>query len=261
MAKTGAVKKLAAVRQSVSPEEWQARVDLAACYRLAHHYGMTDLIYTHISARVPGPEEHFLINPYGLLFSEVTASSLIKIDLDGETILNPDPRYSTNYAGFVIHSAVHRARPDVGCVMHTHSRAGMAISALECGLLPITQTAMRFYNRIGYHDYEGPALDLDEQKRLAADLGTRNAMILRNHGFLVAGTSVAEAFNIMHWLERAAQAQLDIMACNAKFTVPPPELAEKTAHLFDPGVRRRYGEMEWPTMLRFLDGVDGSYKE
>jgi ribulose-5-phosphate 4-epimerase/fuculose-1-phosphate aldolase len=247
------------VRQQVSDAEWQARVDLAACYRLAHHFGMTDLIYTHISARVPGPAEHFLINPYGLLFSEITASSLVKIDLDGNVVLQPDPTYSVNYAGFVIHSAVHAARPDVGCVMHTHSRAGMAISALKCGLLPLTQTAMRFYNRVAYHDYEGPALDLGERERLVADLGERSVMILRNHGLLVAAPSVAEAFNLMYWLERACQAQLDAMACNTELTLPPPEIAERAAHLYDPKVRRPFGVMEWPTMRRFLDGIDPSY--
>src|SRR5271154_2559614 len=188
MTKTNVI-KLKTLRDRVTAAEWQARVDLAACYRLAHHFGMTDLIYTHISARVPGPEEHFLINPYGLLFNEITASSLIKIDLDGAVVLKPDLDYPVNQAGFVIHSAVHAARPDVGCVMHTHTRAGMALSALECGLLPLTQTAMRFHGRIGYHEYEGPAVELDERQRLVANLGVHSAMILRNHGLLSAGAT------------------------------------------------------------------------
>jgi len=178
------------VRELVSEEEWQTRVDLAACYRLVHHYGMTDLVYTHLTARVPGPEHHFLINRYGLLFNEITASNLVKIDGEGQIVGGGDQSL-INYAGFVIHSAVHKARHDVGCVMHTHTTAGMAVSALKSGLLPLTQTAMRFYGRIAYHDYEGPALDLDEQKRLVADLGAHDAMILRNHGLLVCAPTVA----------------------------------------------------------------------
>jgi ribulose-5-phosphate 4-epimerase/fuculose-1-phosphate aldolase len=256
-----AIKVIKSVREQVSAEEWQTRVDLAACYRLAHHFGMTDLVYTHISARVPGPEDHFLINPYGLLFNEITASSLVKIDLGGTVILQPDPRYTVNGPGFVIHSAVHQARHDVGCVMHTHTRAGMAVAALKCGLLPLSQTAMRFHGNVAYHDFEGPAVDLDERARLVADLGDKPVMILRNHGLLAAGTSVAETFNLMFWLERACQAQIDAMACNTELNMPPAGIPEKTAHLFDPKTRRRYGEMEWPTMLRFLDGIDRSYAE
>jgi ribulose-5-phosphate 4-epimerase/fuculose-1-phosphate aldolase len=245
--------KLKTLRDRVTAAEWQARVDLAACYRLAHHFGMTDLIYTHISARVPGPDEHFLINPYGLLFNEISASSLIKVDLEGAIVLKPDLDYPVNHAGFVIHSAVHAARADVGCVMHTHTRAGMAVSALECGLLPLTQTAMRFHGRIGYHEYEGPAVELDERQRLVANLGVHSAMILRNHGLLSAGATVAETFNIMFWLERACQAQVDAMACNTTLHLPQPDIAAKAAHLYDPLVRRRFGDAEWPTMKRLLD--------
>jgi ribulose-5-phosphate 4-epimerase/fuculose-1-phosphate aldolase len=252
---------LPSLRDRVSEAEWQARVDLAACYRLVHRYGMVDMIYTHITARVPGPDEHFLINPYGLLFDEITASSLIKLDLAGNVVLRGEHDYPVNQAGYVIHSAVHGARHDVGCVIHTHSRAGMAISALKCGLLPLTQTAMRFHGRIGYHDYEGPALDLDEQARLIADLGDKPVMILRNHGLLVAGASVAEAFNAAYWLERACQAQLDAMACNTELALPSPEIAEHAAHLYDPKTRRPFGVMEWPTMLRLLDRDDTSYRE
>ena len=251
--------KLKTLRDRVTEQEWQARVDLAACYRLAHHFGMTDLVYTHISARVPGPDEHFLINPYGLLFNEISASSLIKVDLDGTVVLKPDLDYPVNQAGFVIHSAVHAARADVGCVMHTHTRAGMALSALECGLLPLTQTAMRFYGRIGYHDYEGPAVDLDERQRLVAHLGEHSAMVLRNHGLLAAGASVAETFNIMFWLERACQAQIDAMACNTPLHLPKAAVAARAAHLYDPKVRRRFGEAEWPTMLRLLDQTYPGY--
>jgi ribulose-5-phosphate 4-epimerase/fuculose-1-phosphate aldolase len=248
------------LRQLVNEAEWQTRVDLAACYRLVHHYGMTDLVYTHLTARVPGPEHHFLINRYGLLFNEITASNLIKIDLEGKIVGAEGDPSLVNYAGFVIHSAVHKARPDVACVMHTHTNAGMAVSALKCGLLPITQTAMRFFGRIGYHDYEGPALDMAEQARLVADLGPHDAMILRNHGLLVCGASIAEAFNIMYWLERACRAQVAAMSCGSELTLPGEDVARLTAHQYAPGTRRRFGVMEWPTLLRMLDASDPSYR-
>src|SRR5258708_2359165 len=217
------------LRQLVSEEEWQTRVDLAACYRLVHHYGMTDLVYTHLTARVPGPERHFLINRYGLLFNEVTASNLVKIDGEGKIVGGGD-QSQVNYAGFVIHSAVHQARHDVGCVMHTHTTAGMAVSALKSGLLPLTQTAMRFYGRIAYHDYEGPALDLDEQKRLVADLGVHDALILRNHGLLVCAPTVAEAFTIMHSLSRTCPAQAAARACGGELNIPADHVANAAAH-------------------------------
>jgi ribulose-5-phosphate 4-epimerase/fuculose-1-phosphate aldolase len=247
------------VRQLVGEEEWQIRVDLAACYRLVHHYGMTDLVYTHLTARVPGPEHHFLINRYGLLFNEITASNLIKIDGEGRIVGGGD-QSQVNYAGFVIHSAVHKARSEVGCVMHTHTTAGMAVSALKSGLLPLTQTAMRFYGRIAYHDYEGPALDLDEQKRLVADLGSHDAMILRNHGVLVCAPTIAEAFNLIYWLERACQAQVAAMSCGGELVVPGDNVAKIAAHQYAPGTRRRFGLMEWPTLLRMLDQTDSSYR-
>ncbi|HWG79303.1 MAG TPA: class II aldolase/adducin family protein [Stellaceae bacterium] len=248
------------VRDRVSDEEWRTRVDLAACYRLVARYGMTDLIYNHITARVPGEDGHILINPYGFLYTEITASSLYKIDLDGNVVLKPDTHYGINHAGYVIHSAVHGARHDVVCVIHTHSRAGMAVSAMKCGLLPLTQTAMRFHNRVSYHDYEGPAIDLDERQRLVRDLGTNDVMMLRNHGILACGRSVAEAFNILYWVEMACKAQVDAMAANTELTLPPGDTAERTAHLFSPGVRRTYGEMEWEAMLRQLDREDPSYR-
>ncbi len=239
------------LRERVSPEEWQARVDLAACYRLVAHYGMTDMIYTHITARVPGPEHHFLINPYGLLFDEISASSLVKIDLQGQVVLQPDHDYPVNHAGFVIHSAVHAARADAQCVIHVHTRAGMAVSAQKCGLLPITQTAMRFYGELAYHDYEGPAVDLGERERLVAD----------NHGLLTCGPTVAEAFNTIYWLERACQAQVDALAGGQEINLVPPDVAAKTARLYRPEVRRPWGRLEWPTMLRMLDRRDSSYRE
>src|SRR3982751_5383087 len=208
------------VKDRVSAEEWEARVNLAACYRLAAHFRMTDLIYTHISARVPGPEHHFLINAFGLLWDEISASTLVKVTLDGEIVDDPTGNGS-NRAGYVIHSAVHRARPEGQCVMHTHTAAGIAVSAQEDGLLPLSQHAMRFTNSIAYHDYEGLALELDEQARLTRDLGTHKAMILRNHGLLSCGESVAEAFDLMYYLERACQSQINAMAGGARPRGPP----------------------------------------
>ncbi len=249
------------VRDRVDTAEWQTRVNLAACYRLVARYGMTDIIYNHITARVPGSPNHILINPYGFLYTEITASSLYKIDLEGNVVLKPDTHYGINQAGYVIHSAVHGARHDLECVIHTHSRAGMAISAMKCGLLPLTQTAMRFYERVSYHDYEGPAIDLSERERLVRDLGKNDVMILRNHGLLACGRSIAEAFNLIYWLEMACKAQVDAMAAHTELSLPPPDVAEKTAHLFTPGVRRTYGEMEWEAMLRQLDREDPSYRD
>ena len=246
------------VRQRVSAGEWEVRVDLAACYRLAVHYRMTDLIYTHISARVPGPGHHFLINAFGLLWDEISASTLAKVTLDGEIVDDPTGN-GINRAGFVIHGAVHRARPDVACVIHTHTAAGIAVSAQENGLLPISQHAMRFWNSIGYHDYEGLALELDEQQRLVRDLGDHKAMILRNHGLLTCGTSIPETFDYMYYLERACQAQIAAMGGNAKLNLPPNEVAEKTAAQFAKFAYKPQ-KVEWKAMLRMLDKTDASYK-
>jgi ribulose-5-phosphate 4-epimerase/fuculose-1-phosphate aldolase len=255
------VRKLAAssVKDRVSAGEWEARVNLAACYRIAAHYRMTDLIYTHISARVPGPEHHFLINAFGLLWDEISASTLVKVTLDGEIVDDPTGN-GINRAGYVIHSAVHRARPDVQCVMHTHTAAGIAVSAQEEGLLPLSQHAMRFTNSIGYHDYEGLALELDEQARLTHDLGSHKVMILRNHGLLACGESVAEAFDLMYYLERACQSQINAMAGGAKLRMPPPAVAEKTAGQF---LKLSYKakKTEWKALLRMLDKTDPSYKD
>ncbi len=219
----------------VSNAEWQTRIDLAACYRLVNHFGMDDLIYNHASARVPGEERHFLINAYGMTYDEVTASSLVKIDWDGKVVLDSGTGYGINQAGFVIHSAVHRGREDVGCVIHTHSIAGMAISALDCGLLPMTQTAM-YFDGVGMHDYESVAIDLDEQKRLVRDLN-------------------------LFWLERACKAQVTAMACNAKLRLPAQEVIEKTNHLYRPETRRRWGPLEWPALLRLLDRKNPGFRD
>ncbi|MVW77536.1 class II aldolase/adducin family protein [Bordetella sp. 02P26C-1] len=248
------------VRSVVSEAEWDARVNLAACYRLMPMFGMSDLVYNHITARVPGGEDRLLINPYGYMYEEITASSLITINLAGDVLLNPHEQYTMNLAGYVIHSAVHAARADVECVIHTHSRAGMAVSALKCGLLPLTQTAMRF-GSIAYHEYEGPAIDTEERGRLIHDLGDSDAMILRNHGLLVACSDIPQAFNTMYWLEMACRAQVDAMACNTDLHFPKEEVIKKTAYLYHPETRRPYGVMEWPAMLRLLDRRDRSYRE
>ncbi len=255
------VRKLATspVKERVSADEWNVRVDLAACYRLAAHYRMTDLIYTHISARVPGPEHHFLINAFGLLWDEISASTLVKVTLDGEVVDDPTGN-GINRAGYVIHSAVHRARADLTCVMHTHTAAGIGVSAQEQGLLPLSQHAMRFTNRIGYHDYEGLALELDEQARLTRDLGSHKVMILRNHGLLACGESVAEAFDLMYYLERACQSQVNAMAGGARLSVPPAAVAEKTAAQFSK-LPYKAQKTEWKAHLRMLDKTDPTYKD
>src|SRR5438045_6691768 len=211
---------------------------------------MHDLVYNHISARVPGEEGHFLINAYGMTYDEISASSLVKSDFDGIVVQDSGTGYGINHAGFVIHSAVHRGREDVACVIHTHTPAGMAVSAMECGLLPLTQNAM-FFSAVGLHDYEGPAVDLDEQKRLVADLGGHVAMILQNHGLLAVGATIPEAFITMYWLDRACQAQVFAMA--TKTSLPAPETIRTTNERYKPGQRRKIGELEWAGLLRLLE--------
>jgi ribulose-5-phosphate 4-epimerase/fuculose-1-phosphate aldolase len=239
------------IRNDVSAQEWQARLDLAACYRLVDAYGMTDLIYNHITARIPGTE-HLLINLYGLLYKEITASSLVKIDVEGKIVSKPDTDYSINVSGYVIHGAIHKARPDVVCVLHTHTRAGMAVAAMQCGLLPLSPTSIRFVGHIGYHDYEGPAIDVDERERLVRDLGPHDAMIMRNHGLLTCGATIQQAFNTMYQLEMSCRSQVDAMAARAELTMPGENVLAHTAHLYQPGTRRPYGVLEWPAMLRLL---------
>jgi ribulose-5-phosphate 4-epimerase/fuculose-1-phosphate aldolase len=243
----------------VSAAEWQARVDLAACYRLVALWDMVDMIANHISMRVPGEPNHFLINPYGYLYEEITASSLIKIDMDGHIIAKPDFDYGVNRAGFVVHAAIHKARDDAHCVIHTHTPAGMAISALKCGLLPMTQTAMRFA-KIGYHDYEGVAVSLEEQERLARDLGDADLMILRNHGLVAVGPTIPQAFSNIYRAELAAKAQLLAMQTGAEIVVPPREIIALTNHQYKPTTRRPFGILEWPALRRKLDRIDPSYQ-
>ena len=245
------------IREQVSGEEWQARCDLAACYRLVDRYGMTDLIYNHITLRIPGTD-HLLINLYGLLYKEITATSLARIDVEGNILWKPDTEYGINKSGYVIHGAIHKARPDVAAVIHTHTRAGMAVASMECGLLPLTQTTMRFVGHLGYHDYEGPAVDLAERERIVADLGAHDAMIMRNHGLLTCGATLPQAFNTLYQLEMACRAQVDAMAARTELTMPSPEILERTAHLYQPGTRRPYGVLEWHAMLRLLEAEQGA---
>ncbi len=253
---------ISSMRNRCTEAEWAARVDLAACYRLVDHFGMSDLGANHISARVPGEENAFLINAYGLLYEEITASSLVKIDHEGRILAKPsfgDVEYGVNRAGFVIHSAIHRARPELACVIHTHTAPGMAVSSLKCGLLPLTQTAMRFL-KIGYHDYQGVVLNLAEQASLVNDLGDHNALILRNHGLLTVGRTIPEAFNAMHRLELSCRAQLAAMACQTELNAVPPDVLQRTWVNYQPQTRRPYGVMEWPALLRMLDRRDTSFR-
>ena len=251
---------LPSMRDKVSPDEWQARVDLAACYRLVSLWGMVDMIANHISVRVPGEPNHFLINAYGLLYEEISASNLIKIDLEGNIVAKPDFDYGVNRAGFVIHSAIHRARPDAHCIIHTHTPVGMAVSSMECGFLPMTQTAMRF-TKVGYHDFEGVAVKLEEQERLVADLGDADLMVLRNHGLLVVGPTIPQAFSNIYRAELACKAQVMAMSASTKLVMPTPEVIALTNHLYRPEVRRPFGVLEWPALLRKLDRTDPGYRD
>ena len=248
------------VRDRVSEEEWQMRCDLAAAYQLAFQYRWTDLIYTHFTARVPG-SEHILINPYGLMFDEITASSLVKIDHAGN-VVDDVTGLGINYAGFVIHGCVHEARPEVNCVIHTHTRAGVAVSVQKCGLLPISQHALRTYGMLTYHDYEGIALELDERTRLAADLGkTSKAMIMRNHGLLSLGSTVSEAFQVMYYLDTACQIQIDALAGGrVEAQLIGEETARKGFHQFE-GVNVTELPKEWAALLRMLDRKGINYRD
>ena len=247
-----AILKSKSVKERVSKEEWDLRVDLAAAYQLAAIFKWTDLIFTHFSARLPGHDE-FLINPYGLMFEEITASNLIKIGHDGKVVDDP-LGLGYNEAGFLIHGCVHEARPEAQCVIHTHTRAGVAISAMKCGLLPISQHAMRIQRQVTYHDYEGIALDMDERATMAKDLGkTSKAMILRNHGLLTLGVSVREAFELMYYLDCACQIQVDAMSGGmANVLEMTKEAGDSAARQFErPG--RPSTQKDWPALLRLLE--------
>ena len=251
--------KRKSVREQVSDAEWAKRVDLAACYRLLDLYGMSELSANHVSTRVPVEDNAFLINPHGMLYEQMHASCFIKLDLAGNILFNPT-EYDINKAGYVVHSCIHAARHEVDCVIHTHTIAGMAVSAMECGLLPIAQTSMRFA-KIAYHEYEGVALRLEEQERLVRDLEDHEGMILRNHGLLTVGASIAEAFNSMFRLERACQVQVAALSCNVKLKLPPEDVVNESWRLYQPGVRRRFGVLEWPALLKKLDKIDPSYRD
>jgi len=247
------------VRDQVTAEEWQARVDLAAAYRLVALHGWDDLIFTHISARVPNADHHFLLNPYGMMFEEVTASSLIKIDLAGNKVMASP--YFINPAGFTIHSAVHEARPDARCVIHLHTRYGIAVSAQKQGLLPLSQQAMFALASLAYHDYEGLALDGDEKPRLVADLGARKFMILRNHGLLTTGETPAEAFLGMFLLERACQIQILSQSGGGELAPIPSPILGKVASQMGAITMGQGAALTWPGLLRKLDRLDPSYRD
>lgn len=247
----------ASVRDNVTEEEWNLRVDLAAAYRLVADMGWEDLIFTHLSVRIPGPEHRFLINPYGLLFDEVNASNLVKIDVEGKIIL--DNGFPVNPAGFTIHSAIHMAREDALCVMHVHTVDGNAVSTMAEGLLPLTQTALTVWGDIAYHDYEGIAFDHKERPRLQADIGDKKLMMLRNHGTLAVGETVAAAFLRLYFLERACSIQVRSLAANCEFKLPSQEAIDKVAQQvgnFDVA-----GDLLWPALLRKLDRIDPSFRD
>ena len=245
----------------ISDDEWRIRCELAALYRLVAHFRMTDLIYTHISARLPGPEHHFLINQYGLLFHEMRASDLVKIDVEGNVVDQPHRESRVvNPAGFTIHSAIHMAREDLKFVVHTHTAAGMAVSAQKEGLLPITQIAMKFYNRVAYHDYEGIALNLGERERLVRDMGPHNAMILRNHGLLVGGPTASQTFNWVYFLECACQAQISALAGGMALVYPPEEVRRLTEKQANPEGFSHHQELAWEACLRLIENDPKDYR-
>jgi ribulose-5-phosphate 4-epimerase/fuculose-1-phosphate aldolase len=250
--------KAATVREQVSAEEWQARVDLAAAYRLVAHFDWDDLVFTHLSARVPGPEHHFLINPYGLMFEEITASSLVKVDLDGKIAM--DTPYQINPAGFTIHGAIHAAREDALCVMHTHTIRGVAVSAQKNGLLPISQQSLFALATLAYHDYEGLALNEDEKPRLVADLGDKNALILRNHGLLTVGRNAAEAFLGMYNLIRSCEIQVLAQAGGSELIPIAQPILDGIRAQAKVVTKGLGADLVWPALLRKLDRIDPSYR-
>ncbi|MGH6648691.1 class II aldolase/adducin family protein [Aquabacterium sp.] len=246
------------LKDSVSPEEWQLRVDLAACYRLVAAYGWSDLVFTHVSARIPGPEHHFLINPYGLMFDEITASSLVKVDQDCNKL--SDSPFPVNPAGFTIHSSVHAAREDAGCVLHTHTRSGVAVSAQKDGVLPISQQSTFVLASLAYHDYEGVAFRDEEKPRLQADLGTKNFLMLRNHGLLTVGPTIADAFLSMYIFESTCQIQIAAQSGGAALTQVHPQIVDGVAHAMKVQTGSLGGAFVWPALIRKLERLDPGYK-
>jgi ribulose-5-phosphate 4-epimerase/fuculose-1-phosphate aldolase len=250
--------QIASLKQIVSADEWQLRVQLAACYRLVALYGWSDLVFTHISARLPGPERHFLINPYGLMFDEITASSLVKVDQQCNKVI--DSPFPVNPAGFVIHSAVHEARHDIQCVLHTHTRAGVAVSAQKCGILPISQQSTFVLASLAYHDYEGVAFREEEKPRLQADLDAANFLVLRNHGLLVTGMTIADAFLQMYTFENTCRIQLDAQAGGELIEVDP-RIVSGVAEALRVQTGGLGGAFVWPALIRRLDRTDPTYKD
>ena len=249
--------KIASLKEVVSAEEWQLRVDLAACYRLVALYGWSDLVFTHISARIPGPEHQFLINPYGLMFDEITASSLVKVDQQCNKLI--ESPFPVNPAGFVIHSAIHDARLDVGCVLHTHSRAGVAVSAQRCGVLPISQQSTFVLASLGYHAYEGIAVRDDEKARLQADLANNKFLMLRNHGLLTVGATVPDAFLAMYTFENTCRIQVDAQA-GGELVFFDPKIMEGLAEARQTATLGQGPNIAWPALIRKLDRIDPSYQ-
>jgi len=247
------------IQKLVSAEEWQLRVDLAACYRLVALHGWSDLVFTHISARIPGPEHHFLINPYGLMFDEITASSLVKVDQQCNKVI--DSPYPVNPAGFVIHSAVHAAREDIQCVLHTHTRAGIAVSAQKSGVLPISQQSTFVLASLAYHDYEGVAFRDDEKPRLQADLGHANFLMLRNHGLLTCGKTIADAFLSMYTFENTCQIQIAAQSGGGELTQVSPKIVEGVGQAMKVQTGGLGGQFVWPSLIRKLDRIDDSYRQ
>ncbi|MDB4961262.1 MAG: class aldolase [Myxococcales bacterium] len=246
------------VKSKVSEDEWKLRVDLAACYRLVAHYGWDDLIFTHISARLPGPDHQFLINPYGMTFDEITASNLVKIDLDGRKVM--DSPFEINPAGFTIHSAIHAARDDAKCVLHTHSINGVAVSASRQGVLPLSQQSTFVLASLGYHDYEGVALNADEKPRLVRDLGDKTFFMLRNHGLLTVGSSIADAFLAMYLFESACTIQLRAQAAATELITIEPKVLDGAMMMAQMVLRGGGGGFAWPGLLRKLDRIDPSFR-
>ncbi|ARV19441.1 Decarboxylase NovR [Curvibacter sp. AEP1-3] len=247
------------VQSQVSEQEWQLRQDLAACYRLVALYGWSDLVFTHISARIPGPEHHFLINPYGLMFDEITASSLVKVDQHCNKLI--DSPYPVNPAGFVIHSAVHEAREDAGCVLHTHTRAGVAVSAQKDGVLPLSQQSTFVLASLAYHDYEGVAFRPEEKPRLQADLGHANFLVLRNHGLLVVGKTIADAFLSMYTFEATCQIQIGAQSGGSALTHVNPQIVSGVAEAMRVQTGGMGGAFVWPALIRKLQRIDPSYQD
>ena len=247
------------VKESVSAEEWEVRTDLAALYRLVARFGWDDLVFTHITARVPGPGHHFLINPYGLLYDEMCASNMVKIDLKGNKVM--DSPFDINPAGFVVHSAVHEVREDAGCVLHWHSRAGVAVSAQKNGLLPLSQQSTLCLTSIAYHDYEGIAVDQEERLTLQRDLGDKKHLVLRNHGLLVVGDTIADAFLTMYNMESACQVQLAAQSGGGELTHVDQAIIDDTGRTVATATHGLFGGIAWPALLRRLDREDASFRD